>query len=298
MVGRGSRIVNRKMDCYRVSRSEIVERSPFPVTVVRDRAALDREVARRIVDRIAFDAAASRETALVLPVGPVEYEPLAELCNRRRAPLGGVTIFMMDEYLDGDSGAPVPAAHPLSFRGFMERSLLRRLDPSLGFARDRLVFPLPEVLEEVSRRILERGGADLCVAAVGITGHLAFNDPPEAHETDKDLDWVRKSTARIVTVNRESTAQMALGWTHGDWSIVPRRAVTLGMKEILASRKIVVCGMRTWHAGTVRRALFGPVSRDCPASLVQEHPDVEVVLTELAAAPPAVHVTLDTGEEA
>ncbi len=55
--------------------------------------------------------------------------------------------------------------------------------------------------------------------------------------------------------------------------------------------------MRTWHAGTMRRALFGPVSPDCPASLVQEHPNVEVVLTESAAEPPLVNITLDTGEE-
>jgi glucosamine-6-phosphate deaminase len=137
---------------------------------------------------------------------------------------------------------------------------------------------------------------DLCFAGVGITGHVAFNDPPEAHEVDKDLTWVRSSPARIVTISRESTAQMALGGTHGNWTIIPRRACTLGMREILASRRICLAGMRSWHAGTVRRALFGPVSRDCPASLLQEHPGVEVLVTELAAEPPLVRVTLDTGE--
>ena len=78
---------------------------------------------------------------------------------------------------------------------------------------------------------------------------------------------------------------------------MPRRAVTLGMKEILASKEICLTFMRNWHAGTMRRALFGPVARDCPGSLVQEHPNVEVLITGLAADPPTFDLIMDTGEE-
>jgi glucosamine-6-phosphate deaminase len=69
------------------------------------------------------------------------------------------------------------------------------------------------------------------------------------------------------------------------------------MKEIMASKKIILTFMRSWHSGTMRRSLFGPISADCPASVIQKHPNVEVILTELAAQPPLVNVTLDTGEE-
>lgn len=285
------------MDCYAISRQEFEARCPFPWQIVPNHAALNQEAARRMAAVLRANNAAGADTAFILPVGPILYEPFADLCNREHLSLGRLTLFMMDEFLQ-PNGTPVPESHPLSFRRFMRQSLLSRLDPALGFSEDRLVFPLPDRLQQVSARILERGGADLCIAGVGISGHLAFNDPPEPYERDKDLNWVRTCTARVVTLSRESLTQLALGGTHGNWAIIPRQAVTLGMKEILASKQILLVGMRLWHAGTVRRALFGPVSADWPASLLQEHPNVQVLLTELAAEPPLVNVTLDTGEEA
>ena len=284
------------MECYNITREQLDERCPFPFRIVPDHDALNREAARMIVDLVRQNNQAGRDTSLILPVGPLLYEPLAEMCNSEKVPLDRLTVFMMDEYLNPD-GTPIPTSHPLSFKAFMMRSFVSGLDPALGFSEDRLVFPLPDVLDDVSDRILSIGGVDLCFAGVGISGHLAFNDPPEPGETEKDTGWVRNCTARVVTISRESNTQMALGGTHGNWSIIPGQAVTVGMKEILASKKICLTFMRTWHAGTMRRALFGPVSADCPGSLVQEHPNVEVIMTELAAQPPLVNITLDTGEE-
>ena len=284
------------VECYSITRKQFAERCPFPFQIVPDHAALNQEAAHRIVDVIRKNNNDDKDSSLILPVGPLLYEPLAELCNREKLPLDRLTIFMMDEYLQPD-GTPILESHPLSFKGFMRKSLVSRLDTSLGFSMDRVIFPLPDILEEVSSRIISMGGVDLCFGGVGISGHLAFNDPPEPEETDKDINWVRNCAARIVNISRESNTQMALGGTHGNWSIIPKQAVTVGMKEILASKKICLTFMRTWHAGTMRRALFGPVSPDCPGSLVQEHPNVEIILTELAAEPPLVNITLDTGEE-
>jgi glucosamine-6-phosphate deaminase len=282
---------------YELTREELIQRASFPLTIVPNHAALNAEVARRIADLIIANNAHGAETTLILPVGPVQYEPLADICNRERIDLSRLTFFMMDEYLEPDGQRAIAPSHPLSFQGFMKRSFVERVDLALGFLDKRVIFPVPSNMQTFSDEIMQRGGVDLCIAGVGISGHLAFNDPPEPSETDKDLNWVRNCVTRIVQVNRESCTQMAVGGTHGNWDIIPRLAVTVGMKEILASKRILLCGMRTWHSGTVRRAMFGPVSRDCPASLLQEHPNVEVVLTELAARPPLVNVTLDTGEE-
>ena len=284
------------MDCYSITKEDFEKRCPFPFKIVPDHAALNVEAARRVFDVIRRNDQDGKDTSLILPVGPLLYEPLAELCNRERVPLDRLTIFMMDEYLQPD-GTPIPESHPLSFKAFMRKSLVSRLDPSLGFSMDRVIFPLPDILEEYSSRIMSMGGVDICFGGVGISGHLAFNDPPEPDEPEKDLSWVRNCSARIHNISRESCTQMAMGGTHGNWAIIPRRAVTVGMNEILASKRIILTFMRTWHAGTMRRSLFGPVSKDCPASLVQEHPNVEVILTELAAEPPLVNITLDTGEE-
>jgi len=70
----------------------------------------------------------------------------------------------------------------------------------------------------------------------GITGHFAFNDPPEPHEPLSDDD-VRTSRTRRLTIPRESATQMAMGGVNGNWDILPRRAVTLGMHELLLSKR-------------------------------------------------------------
>jgi glucosamine-6-phosphate deaminase len=124
---------------------------------------------------------------------------------------------------------------------------------------------------------------------MGLTGHFAFNDPPEPGEPIDD-HMVKNSRTRIVTICRESQAQMCMGGTGGNWEIIPARAVTLGLYEILMSKKIHLTFMRSWHAGVLRKALFGPVTGSCPGSFVQTHPHVEVTLTDLAAKVPLIHV--------
>ena len=96
---------------------------------------------------------------------------------------------------------------------------------------------------------------------------------------------------------RESQVQMCMGGTNGNRDIIPGTAVTLGMYELLMSKKIHLTFMRSWHSGVLRRALFGPVTGRCPGSFIQEHPNVEVTMTQLAAAPPVLNVTQATGEE-
>jgi glucosamine-6-phosphate deaminase len=284
------------MKSYRLSRKQFEAHCPFSLRIVPDWEALNRVAAETAAELLRRHNGTGTETTMILPVGPLRYEPLAELVNRERVSLERLTIFMMDEFLDDSRESLVPLDHPLSFRRFMKETFLDRLDPALGFSTERLVFPAPDDAAEVSRRILERRGVDLCFAGIGISGHLAFNDPSEPDDTVADLDAVRNSTARVVMLSRESRTQLAMGATHGDWSAVPTHAATLGMKEILASIRICLLGMRSWHAGMLRRALFGPVTRDCPAALVQEHPNVDVLVTELAAGEPTRDALLDLGE--
>jgi glucosamine-6-phosphate deaminase len=94
-----------------------------------------------------------------------------------------------------------------------------------------------------------------------------------------------------------SRAQMAMGGTNGNLEILPRRAVTLGMYEMLKSKRIHLTFMRSWHAGLWRRALLGEVSSAFPGSLVQEHPSYKVIITELAAAVPLLNVAQATGDD-
>ncbi|MBN1557159.1 MAG: hypothetical protein JW951_03330, partial [Lentisphaerae bacterium] len=113
----------------------------------------------------------------------------------------------------------------------------------------------------------------------------------------EDLEAFRNCKTRVMTCSRMSTAQMAMGGTHGNLDIIPERCITLGMYELLKTRRFGVIMMRNWHAGLWRRAFLGPVTAEFPASLLQEHPNVTLTLTRTAAERPLTNTLQDTGEE-
>jgi glucosamine-6-phosphate deaminase len=176
----------------------------------------------------------------------------------------------------------------------MKTTLLDKLDDKIRPDPDQIRFPSPKNFKEIGKRIEEIGGVDVCYGGFGITGHFAFNDPPLPSE-EMIVEEMKQLPVRIVTITRESTTQMAMGGTDGNWKILPTKAVTLGWKEILASKKIHLTFMRSWHAGVFRRALFGPITVQCPGSLIQDHPNVEVTVTELAAMTPRFNLSQSKG---
>ena len=276
------------MDPYSLRFEDFGKRRPWPFTLVADVDALNRRIAREAVDAIKVAGQAGRTLLIITPVGPLDYAYWARLCNEENVSCEPLVTMNMDEYVD-DAGDFIDEAHPLSFRGFIHNTLVANLKPELRPDPANLHFPDPHEPARTTALIESHGGGDLCYGGMGLTGHFAFNDPPEPDEPCHDQS-VRDSRTRVLTICRESQAQMCMGGTGGNWDIIPARAVTLGMYELLLSKKVHLTFMRSWHAGVLRRALFGPVTGRCPGSFIQEHANVEVTLTKLAAEPPLIHV--------
>ena len=282
------------MNYYELSFDEFGKHRPWRFNLVKDVRELNRTIARQAVDAIAAAGQAGRQILMITPVGPLDFSCWAKLCNEENVSCRPLVTLNMDEYIDDDGGY-IPADHPLSFRGFIDKTLVANLEPSLRPEPANIHFPDPRQPARTTELVESFGGAELCFGGFGITGHFAFNDPPEPGQPCDDRQ-VRTSRTRCLTVMRESATQMCMGGSNGNWEIIPPRAVTLGMHELLMSRKIHLTFMRSWHAGVLRRALFGPVTGRCPGSFIQQHPNVEVTLTELAAAPPLLNVAQATGE--
>jgi glucosamine-6-phosphate deaminase len=285
------------MNGYELPFSDFARRRPWRFNLVENVDALNRAIAREAVHAIRAAGRAGRSILIITPVGPLDYGYWARLCNEEEVSCGALIAIAMDEYLDERTGNYVDLPHPLSFRRFLHETFVNRLHLRLRPDPANICFPDPHEPEETTTLIESHGGADLCFGGCGLTGHFAFNDPPEPGGSG-DENQVRNSRTRCVTIVRESQAQMCMGGTHGNWEIIPKRAVTLGMYELLMSRKIHLTFMRSWHAGVLRRVLFGPVTGRCPGSFVQEHPNVEMTLTKLAASLPVIDVAQATGEEA
>jgi glucosamine-6-phosphate deaminase len=150
--------------------------------------------------------------------------------------------------------------------------------------RENRVFPDPRDLAAIGRLISDRGGVDACFGGIGINGHLAFNEPPEPGENASIEEFAKRPT-RILDLARETRTINAVT-VGGEISVIPRRAVTVGMQEILASRELRFYCNRPWQRGVVRRALHGPITPACPASLLRLHADAELTLANYAAEPP------------
>ena len=225
-------------------------------------------------------------TRLILPVGPVaHYRTLVEITNRERLSWKNVYTFNMDEFLDWQ-GRPVPLDHPLSFEGFMRRELFARIDEELRIPAEQWFFPHPFRIDEISDKIREIGGIDCCYGGVGYHGHVAFNEPPISRWYRISADELRNSLTRVLALGDDSVVVQSIHCSGGYSGAIPPMAVTIGMRDILASHKIrLYCAAGERHRAIFRIAVAGEVSADYPVTLVQGHPDAEIVIDEKGAQP-------------
>ena len=251
-----------------LSRAALLARIAPAPTVHADSDAMAEAMAARMLGDLHAARAAGRACTMIVPVGPVgQYGRLAAAVLARGDTLADLTLIVMDEYLD-DSDLWIAPTDPLSFRGHVFRHLR---DPLPEQRRPTIVVPDPRAPKVVGRVIAAAGGVDVAYAGVGITGHLAFNDPePGCEAADAVAAW----TTRVVDLSPQTRLINAVTAAGGDVDRIPRRAVTVGMAEILAARTLRVWMNRDWQRATIRRAFCGPVTGAFPASLVQRHPAV------------------------
>jgi glucosamine-6-phosphate deaminase len=271
-----------------ITRDQLGEGVPVKVRIVGDMDDVARDIARVMLEAVEAARKEGRNATLIVPVGPVDQYPvLAKAINESRSDWRDVMIVNMDEYLTDDDQW-VDLNHPLGFRGFMDRSFYDRIDPVLApHARNR-VFPRPDDPDAIGRLIDERGGVDVCFGGIGINGHMAFNEPPEPGES-MSADQFAGLPTRVLSLSRETRTinSVTVG---GEISLVPRRAITVGMKEILASRRCRFYCNRPWQRAVVRRVLHGPLTSACPASLLRTHPDAEITVADYVAEPPEIRL--------
>ena len=189
---------------------------------------------------------------------------------RERARLGEISLtrfrppFAIDEYVVAE------ADHPCANRAFLARywetipgaSAVQQFNPTAADLRAEAA--------SVAARLSEAGGLDLVILGIGMNGHLAFNEPGTAKDQGAMLTPHAAET--------RASAAVCFGETP------PTLGLTLGLTEILAARRVLLLAKGANKAGIVARALDGPVTAECPASFLQEHPHCSVVLDTAAAA--------------
>jgi glucosamine-6-phosphate deaminase len=256
-------------------------------SVVPDDAALIERFVATMLDEYRKAKAVGREKVVyIVPVGPVgQFERLADRCNAERLSLRDLVIINMDEYLTADGRAFISIDDALSFRRHMKEKFYGRLAPELAPPVEQRLFPEPCDPANVGRAIERWGGVDVCFGGVGITGHVAFNDPPEPDEVCSAEEFASRPS-RVVRLSRETVLINSVTTARGNLDRIPRLAVTVGMKEILESRKVRLFMNREWQTAILRKLLHGAVTPRVPASLLQRHSDAHVTATMQVTALP------------
>jgi glucosamine-6-phosphate deaminase len=237
------------------------------VRIFPDEDHLAKALARQIATRIQ----AQPSLVLGLPTWRTPmplYRALVALHRRGATDFSRATTFNLDEFVGLDLG------HPGSYRAYMDEHLFRRvnLSPRRIHFLDGRAQDLDAECERFERAILRAGGIDLQLLGIGNNGHIGFNEPAASLSP-----WSHR--VRLTTESRRANA----AFFGGDVRRVPREALSMGVATILHARAIVLIATGTRKAAVVARMILGPVTTRLPASLLQLHPRVEVLLDSAAA---------------
>ena len=266
---------------YGYTKEELLNNNPkLPVLVMEDNEAVFRSMAEEMAEEIKAHNEKGEKTVFICPVGPVgQYPFFVEKVNKERISLKNVWFINMDEYLD-DEKKWVPETHPLSFRGFMNRVVYEKIDEELVMPKEQRIFPDPENLDYIPNLIEELGGVDICFGGIGINGHVAFN---EADPSLSNEEFLAQKT-RVLEITKETRTANAIGDFNGALEDMPHYCVTIGIYEIAHARKIRLGCFRNWHRAVGRRTAYGEATSDFPVSLLTDHADINLKITEFVAA--------------
>ena len=230
------------------------------------------EAAQALARRIASALRDDPEAVLGLPTG---RSPVAAYAELRRMHASGDLDMSRARTFNLDEFAGIDAAHPGSFRRFMEEHLFGgvNVDRRRVHFLDGAATDLDAECERYEAAIDAAGGIDLQVLGIGANGHIGFNEPG-------DELAARTHRVRLHDVTRRENAALF----GGDADAVPREALSMGMATILRARRIVLIATGKRKARCVERTVRGPLTTRLPASFLQTHRDVELFLDRAAAA--------------
>lgn len=228
------------------------------------------EMSKVAAKEMAEDIKRNPEIVLGLATGgtPVGmYKELIRMYNEGELDFSKVTSINLDEYvgLSGD--------HDQSYRYFMNTNLFDHIniDKNNTFVPNGLAENVEEECMVYDSRIQDMGGIDLQLLGLGANGHIGFNEPGEALSVGTHLTDLKESTIEANARFFDSIDD------------VPRKAITMGLGGIMKAKKIMVIASGEGKAEVVKAMMSGKITTEIPATMLQMHRDVILIVDEDAA---------------
>lgn len=239
------------------------------VSILEDGEETARAAAAKAASELRRLIGLEGRATFMAATGASQIEFLHALTREQGIDWSRTTMYHLDEYVG------LPESHPASFRRYLRERLISRVHPGKvhlmrGDAEN------PEAECERLGTILKEDGLDIAFVGIGENGHLAFNDPPADFETDAPFI--------VVELDEECRSQQVHEGWFDSLSEVPRRAITVTIRQILKAQSIVCTVPEVRKAQATRCAIQGPVTPSCPASVLRKHTDTHMFLDSDSAS--------------
>ncbi|WP_438462128.1 glucosamine-6-phosphate deaminase [Marinomonas sp. PE14-40] len=233
-----------------------------------------KKVAQYAADRLAQQISIKANSVLGLATGSTPLALYKELISRyQNAELSfkQVKSFNLDEYIG------ISAEHNQSYRYFMNHHLFEQLDiqpdnTQVPAANLTTKSELVKSAADYEAQIAAAGGIDLQILGIGINGHIGFNEPSSS----------LASRTRVKTLSQSTVEANKRFFDEGEFQ--PYLALTMGIGTILEAKDILLLATGENKANAIKAMVEGPLSAMVPASALQQHTNVTVIIDEAAAA--------------
>lgn len=245
-------------------------RTKVKLCLCQDKFDLGRQAAAAGAEQIRQALAARGQANVVVATGASQFEMLAELVQSPGIDWTKVVFFHLDEY------PGMPETHPASFKKYLLERIVQKLPapPKAFHFLDALADPAAECRR--MGEIIRRHPIDVAFIGIGENGHLAFNDPPADFSTEEPF--------LLVTLDEECRQQQfGEGW-FASLSDVPRKAISMSIRQIMKSQAIICSVPDARKAKAVQSAVEGPVTPQVPGSILQQHERTTIYLDPQSAA--------------
>ncbi|HHV33645.1 MAG TPA: glucosamine-6-phosphate deaminase [Acholeplasma sp.] len=228
--------------------------------IINKKAKLDKLAAQEIINLVNENPKAVLGLATgSSPIGL--YEELIKDHKANKTNYKKVTTFNLDEYIG------IPIDHEQSYHTFMYETLFKHLNINLKNTN----FPKQDDPASYTK-LLEKKPVDLQILGIGSNGHIAFNEPGTSFDSTTQYVDLAESTIKDNSRFFDSIDD------------VPKRAVTMGLKDIMMAKKVILLAFGKNKAEAINTLVNGKKSEDCPATILQDHPNLTLYLDEDAAS--------------
>ncbi|MGB3772369.1 MAG: glucosamine-6-phosphate deaminase [Rhodococcus sp. (in: high G+C Gram-positive bacteria)] len=196
------------------------------------------------------------------------YRELGRRCRDHALSFASSRAFLLDEYVG------LPASHPQSYRSVIRSEFLAEvdMDPRAIDGPDGDAADIAVETARYDAAIRDAGGVDVQLLGIGTDGHIGFNEPGSS----------LASRTRVKTLTEQTRQDNARFFSSA--SEVPHHVMTQGLGTIVEARHLVLIAMGESKAEALAAAVEGPLTAFCPASVLQMHAHVTVVVDDAAAS--------------